>query len=124
QAVRRRLAADQAQAVPIDRLRVRFAGHQRHRMAGGELRGVDAADCAAAEHDNVLDRRRSGHDAAHAFRCRKNSWLPVAPRIADGCIATRDSPQAAAASVTRATTASWTAGSETIPCAPTSSRPA
>ena len=48
-----------------------------HRMVRRQLRGVDAADGSRAKDDDVHRR------------CRKNSWLPVAPVIGDGVMPTR-----------------------------------
>jgi len=58
-----------------------------------------------------------------ARRWRRNSWLPAAPVMGDGVMATRVRPHEAALSVTRASTVACTTGSFTSPPRPTSPRP-
>src|SRR5260221_6796720 len=117
----------------LGRLAARVRRHQRRRRVFEDYvepaRGEPRFDFGQMRRRLAQMRFRDNSHAIHVWaivyrRCRKNSWLPVAPVIGEGVMAIRVKRVAAAASVTRAITASWTAGSVTSPCLPTSSRPA
>ena len=84
------------------RARCRRTSHRRYPITKDTTLQSDIQRRTADSQSDFSACLRFCVDRRHlSRRCRKNSWLPVAPVMAEGAIAIRSKPARAAASVTR-----------------------